>query len=163
MLANHLSGCSFLPLLLIAVTSANYTKTAWEHPCDPGSEVFACSVPNFLYHPYENYSSLIAPDTVQKVRLGYPTDKKIVSRETITAYDEVLHMVLKRPKAIQIAYASIKQLDIPYDLEYADFRGNSIQTVHAPALKETEYALRFLDLQHNDLDRIECLQALVNL
>ncbi|XP_035900872.1 leucine-rich repeat and guanylate kinase domain-containing protein-like [Anopheles stephensi] len=153
-----------LSFLLIGITSGNYTKTAWEHRCDPGSEAFACTVPNFLYKPGENHSTLIAPDTrVHKVRLAYPHDKLVVSRDTITAYDAVLHTALHRPKAVQIAYSNIKRFDVPLDLEYADFRDNSIQTVNAPEVKESVYALRFLDLRNNELESMESLKALVNL
>ncbi|XP_050079189.1 uncharacterized protein LOC126566070 [Anopheles maculipalpis] len=152
-----------LVLLLITITSANYAKTLWEHRCDPGSEVFICSVPNFLYKPNENHSTLIAPETVHKVRLGYPTDKKIVSRETITTYDEVLHQALHRPRAIQITFASIKKLDIPLELEYADFQDNSIQIVFAPEVNGSAYALRYLDLRNNEMDDIESFKTLVNL
>lgn len=153
-----------LVLLLISITSANYTKTLWEHRCDPGSEVFACTVPNFLYKPNENHSTLIVPETVHKVRLGYPTDKKIVTRETITTYDAVLHTTLHRPRAIQITVASIKRVDIPLDLEYADFRDNTIQIVSAPEVNgSAAYALRYLDLRNNEIEHIDSLKTLVHL
>uniref|UniRef100_A0A4Y0BN48 Leucine rich immune protein (Coil-less) n=1 Tax=Anopheles funestus TaxID=62324 RepID=A0A4Y0BN48_ANOFN len=150
-------------LLLLAYSSGNYTSTLWEHRCDPGSEIFACTVPNFLYKPNQNHSKLIAPEPVHKVRLAYPSDKVISRQDVIIAYDATLHDALHRPKAVQIANAAIKRFEVPFDLEYADFRDNSISTVIAPQVNGSEYALRYLDLQNNELDRIDNLRNLVNL
>ncbi|XP_049288470.1 uncharacterized protein LOC125766490 [Anopheles funestus] len=150
-------------LLLLTYSSGNYTSTLWEHRCDPGSEIFACTVPNFLYKPNQNHSKLIAPEPVHKVRLAYPSDKVISRQDVIIAYDATLHDALHRPKAVQIANAAIKRFEVPLDLEYADFRDNYIQTVIAPQVNGSDYALRYLDLRNNEMDRIDNLNALVNL
>ncbi|XP_041763858.1 transforming growth factor beta activator LRRC32-like [Anopheles merus] len=142
--------------------SGNFTNTLWAHQCDPGSEIFACTVPNFLYKPNHNHSTLVAPGTVRKVRLAYPRDK-ILLRDNIVAYDAVLHEILKRPRAVQIANVIIKTVDLPPDLEYADFSSNMIATVSAPEVNGSEYALRYLDLQYNRMTAIDSLRALVHL
>uniref|UniRef100_A0A182M0W8 Leucine rich immune protein (Coil-less) n=1 Tax=Anopheles culicifacies TaxID=139723 RepID=A0A182M0W8_9DIPT len=155
--------CAFVFLLLLGCSAGNYTHTLWEHRCDPGSEIFACTAPNFLYKPNQNHSTLIVPETVRKVRLAYPTDKVIGRRDIITAYDATLHAALNRPLAVQITYVSMEHLEVPLDLEYADFSHNSIERVNAPPVNGSNYALRYLDLGGNGMDRIDSLSALVNL
>ncbi|XP_053660770.1 uncharacterized protein LOC128709776 [Anopheles marshallii] len=155
--------CVLTFLLLLTGTFGNYTDTLWEHRCDPGSEIFVCTVPNFLYRPNQNHSKLIVPETVRKVRLAYPTDKILIQRDTIVAYDATLHAALHRPKAVQIAGTMLKRFEVPLDLEYADFRDNSIHTVLAPEVNGSVYALRYLDLRNNEMERIDSLATLVNL
>ncbi|XP_052890724.1 uncharacterized protein LOC128298949 [Anopheles moucheti] len=155
--------CVLIFLLLLTRALGNYTSTLWEHRCDPGSEIFACTVPNFLYRPNQNHSTLTVPETVRKVRLAYPTDKILTRRDTIVTYDATLHAVLHHPKAVQIAHTMLKRIVVPLDLEYADFRDNSIQTVFAPEVNGSVYALRYLDLRNNELVQIDSLSTLVNL
>uniref|UniRef100_A0A182P8Y8 Leucine rich immune protein (Coil-less) n=1 Tax=Anopheles epiroticus TaxID=199890 RepID=A0A182P8Y8_9DIPT len=140
----------------------NYTDTPWVHQCDPGSEIFACTVPNFLYNPKRNHSSLAVPATGGKVRLAYPRDK-VLLRDNILAYDAVLHAALHRPRAVQIENTLIKTVNLPVDLEYADFRDNSIEIFIAPEVNGSAYALRYLDLRLNRLTTIVELRTLVRL
>ncbi|XP_053670640.1 uncharacterized protein LOC128720964 [Anopheles nili] len=150
-------------IMLLACVSANYTKVLWNHRCDPGSEIFACTVPHFLYKPGRNHSTLEAPDTVHKVRLAYPMEKKILDDNEILAYDQVLHATLHRPRAIQITSCSLTTVEFPLDLEYADFADNSIKSVVVSNNVTSEYALQYLDLSGNRLESISNLSLLVNL
>uniref|UniRef100_A0A182JZ23 Leucine rich immune protein (Coil-less) n=1 Tax=Anopheles christyi TaxID=43041 RepID=A0A182JZ23_9DIPT len=155
----------FVLLLLLqhmSITAGNFTDTLWVHQCDPASEIFACTVPNFIYKPNHNHSTLAVTGTVQKVRLAYPRDKVLV-RDNILAYDTVLHETLHRPRAVQIENDNIKTVELPHDLEYADFNNNRIVTVTAPEVNGSEYALRYLDLQFNRLTVIDSLRVLVRL
>uniref|UniRef100_A0A182Q7R3 Leucine rich immune protein (Coil-less) n=1 Tax=Anopheles farauti TaxID=69004 RepID=A0A182Q7R3_9DIPT len=148
---------------LLAIVAGNYTKNPWEHKCDPGSEIYACTVASFLYRPGKIHSTLLMPEAVHKVRLAYPQDKILPERDTIQAYDAMLHESLHRPKAIQIIHTSIEFVEIMADLEYANFQGNWITAVSAPDREGVSYALRYLDLCDNHLESIANFSTLVNL
>ncbi|XP_058064660.1 uncharacterized protein LOC131214296 [Anopheles bellator] len=157
---------AFLLLFFVAMRVAgDGTHTIWEHRCDPGSEVFACSVASFIYNPGEKHSRLIVPDRVRKIRLLYPWEKIVNERDKILAYDKVLHAELNHPRAIYINYGDIRTIEIPVDLEYAEFQKNKIEKVIAPEarLVSAKYSLRYLDLTRNHLADIANLSALVNL
>ncbi|XP_052863175.1 uncharacterized protein LOC128269811 [Anopheles cruzii] len=156
---------ALLLFFVAMVVAGDGNHTVWEHHCDPGSEVFACSVASFIYSPGENHSQLIVPDGVRKVRLLYPWEKIISERVKILAYDKVLHAELNHPRAIHINLGDIRTIEIPKDLEYAELQANKIEKVIAPKprLAGAKYSLRYLDLARNRLDDIANLSALVNL
>uniref|UniRef100_A0A182N6D7 Leucine rich immune protein (Coil-less) n=1 Tax=Anopheles dirus TaxID=7168 RepID=A0A182N6D7_9DIPT len=155
--------CFLVAAQLLAIVAGNFTNQPWEHKCDPGSEIYACTVANFLYRPGRIHSTLQMPVTVRKVRLAHPPSKVLLERNTILAYDAVLHTSLHRPKAVQIRFTTLEYVEISVDLEYADFHGNSIKALAAPEVGEVPYALRYLDVSGNKLETIANFSTLVRL
>ncbi|KFB42175.1 AGAP004016-PA-like protein [Anopheles sinensis] len=153
-------------MLATSVTCNVGTNVLWEHRCDPGSEVFACALPNFLYIPNENISRVVELDKAATRKISIHHQRRRMrderDRDTILAYDAVMHEELKRPRAIQIARSRLKVVEIQLDLEYAAFFDGRLKEVIVPPTEKV-YPLRYLDLNDNGISDIRNLSKLVNL
>uniref|UniRef100_A0AAG5CU49 Uncharacterized protein n=1 Tax=Anopheles atroparvus TaxID=41427 RepID=A0AAG5CU49_ANOAO len=78
--------------LMLASATCNNTNVLWEHRCEAGSAVFACTIPDFLYIPGQNSSRVIEPDSTVMRRLSIRgTRRRTAYINTILAYDAALH------------------------------------------------------------------------
>lgn len=153
-------------VLATAVTCNVSTNVLWEHRCDPGSEVFACALPNFLYIPNENMSRVVEADKAATRKISIHNLRRSMrdqrDRDIILAYDAAIHAELKHPRAVHIDRSRLKVVEIQLDLEYAAFVDGRVQEVIVPP-SEKVYPLRFLDINDNLFADPRNLSKLVNL
>ncbi|XP_058116136.1 uncharacterized protein LOC131258770 [Anopheles coustani] len=149
-----------------SVTCNVTTLALWEHRCDPGSEVFACALPDFLYIPNENMSRLVENDKAATRKISIHSEHRRMrdelNRDNILAYDAAMHGELKHPRAIHIFRSRLKVVEIQLDLEYAAFVDGYIKEVIVPPTEKV-YPLRYLDLNDNAISDPRNLSKLVNL
>uniref|UniRef100_A0A182Q8K2 Leucine rich immune protein (Coil-less) n=1 Tax=Anopheles farauti TaxID=69004 RepID=A0A182Q8K2_9DIPT len=150
---------SFRLILLAAV--GGVCNANLNHRCLAGSETFACILPMFDYEPGEDIPVFHIPENVTSVRFIAPIYFVHESKSIIKVYDLVLHRQLNSPRAIELCGSYTTAVEIPSNLEYADFASNNIQQVCVPEGQSS--ALRYLDLNSNHHVRLDNISRLANL
>uniref|UniRef100_A0A182P8Y6 Leucine rich immune protein (Coil-less) n=1 Tax=Anopheles epiroticus TaxID=199890 RepID=A0A182P8Y6_9DIPT len=158
-------SCSLPALLALLCSVASCTGIVYE--CEPGTEPTVCSIWHLQYdaavvakHP-DRLPTVKYLDTVRTVRVlaeRYYYKRK----DYLPRYDITLHTtVLGNPSIVQICDSRVRQLVIPPDLQEGDFSNNIISVIETEPNRT--YALRYLDLSHNNLMKLVNLSALVQL
>ncbi|KFB42174.1 AGAP004017-PA-like protein [Anopheles sinensis] len=117
------------------------------HRCIAGSEAFVCELQSFHYDPEENIPLFHLPKHVNAIRFVKTFYGRQDEEQQLNSYDGLLHKQLNSPIAIEIARNSLERIEIPSNLEYADFKQNEIKEIYAAS--NQSYALRFLNLYAN--------------
>uniref|UniRef100_A0A182P8Y7 Leucine rich immune protein (Coil-less) n=1 Tax=Anopheles epiroticus TaxID=199890 RepID=A0A182P8Y7_9DIPT len=149
---------NLLRLILMLVVYVVACHATVNHRCLSGSEMFVCILPSFDYTPGQSIPLFDLPADVQAIRFIHPFSNTHGSDNNILMYDRILHRQLNSPRAIELSGAYLTAIEVPSDLEYADFFSNDLKEVHVPA--NQSYALRYLDLSLNN--RIILPQGLEN-
>uniref|UniRef100_A0A182IM65 Leucine rich immune protein (Coil-less) n=1 Tax=Anopheles atroparvus TaxID=41427 RepID=A0A182IM65_ANOAO len=155
---------SFARLALFLVTCGAAARAEYStHRCVGGSEAFVCTIVIFGYNPEKNIPQFHLPKDVKAIRF---VRSFYITRtdECISAYDALLHKQLNSPVAIEARYVFMHTIEMPSNVEYADFTDNLIQTIGAPS--NQSYALRYLNLNENhkiDASSIVNISRFVNL
>ncbi|XP_053660773.1 uncharacterized protein LOC128709779 [Anopheles marshallii] len=147
--------------LLVYATSCDAKHESHAHRCVPGSELFVCMLARFDYQPGQDIPLFELPADVKAIRFVEPFYNIHDNENTIHMYDGILHRQLNSPQAVELTGSYMTSVEIPSNLEYADFSDNNIDRLHVPA--DQPYALRLLDLNHNRNLQVENISRLVNL
>uniref|UniRef100_A0A182JLX3 Uncharacterized protein n=1 Tax=Anopheles atroparvus TaxID=41427 RepID=A0A182JLX3_ANOAO len=145
------SACSmksFARLALFLVTCGAAARAEHStHRCVGGSEEFVCMMSSFDYNPEENIPQFHLPKDVKAIRFVQSFYNTRFFDNCISAYDGLLHKQLNSPVAIEARDVCMHRLEMPSNVEYADFTNNFIQAIGAPS--NQSYALRYLNLNEN--------------
>uniref|UniRef100_A0A182N6D8 Leucine rich immune protein (Coil-less) n=1 Tax=Anopheles dirus TaxID=7168 RepID=A0A182N6D8_9DIPT len=147
--------------ILLATAFGGICGSTLNHRCLAGSEAFACILPMFDYQPGEDIPVFHIPENVSVIRFVDPLYNVHETDNVIQVYDLVLHRQLNSPRAIELCDTYTTAVEIPPDLEYAEFSYDSIELLHVP--EHPPSALRYLDLNGNYHLHPANISRLVNL
>uniref|UniRef100_A0A182SZ99 Leucine rich immune protein (Coil-less) n=1 Tax=Anopheles maculatus TaxID=74869 RepID=A0A182SZ99_9DIPT len=150
-----------LKFVIVVVLCATFGEASGGHRCLAGSEPFVCILQRFDYNPGDDIPLFALSPGVKSIRFIEPIFNLHDSQAIIHMYDRVFHQQLNSPLAVELTGSYTTVLEIPDNLEYADFSDNSLERLHVPLNRS--YALRYLDLNSNYRLNIQNISLLVNL
>ncbi|XP_052889130.1 uncharacterized protein LOC128297515 [Anopheles moucheti] len=150
-----------LRLVIALLVYATSGEASHARRCVAGSELFVCMLARFDYQPGQDIPLFDLPADAKAIRFVEPFYNIHDNENTIHVYDAVLHRQLNSPQAVELTGSYTTAVEIPPNLEYADFSDNNIERLFVPA--DQSYALRLLDLNQNRNLQFENISRLVNL